>query len=162
MSSIMRTSAIIAVLLLCSSFSIGKEAAEPDYAKIEAQVKATYAQITKAAESVDAERLFRFVLDNDKGALIRNGRITLTCQEAFYNYKRNIVGIQRVSYKMDREYVTVVSPETAVMVAEGSFEATTTEGNTFGAPFAQTVIFVLRDNQWKVLHSHTSSPNARQ
>ena len=162
MISIMRASAIVTALLFCSSFSGGKDAAEPDYAKIEEQVKDTYAQITKAAESADAERLFSFVLDNDKGALIRNGRIVLTRQEAFDNYKRNAVGIQKVIYKMEREYVTVVSPETAVMVAEGSFEATTTEGNSFGAPFAQTVVFVLRDNQWKVLHSHTSSPTVGQ
>lgn len=162
MSSIMRASAMVAVLLMCSSFCVGEDEAGPDYAKIEKQVKDTYARMAEAAESVDAERLFSFVLDNDKGALIRDGRIVLTRQEAFDNYRRNLAGIQKVSYMWERKYVTVLSPETAIMVAEGSFEATTTEGNTFGAPFAQTVVFIMKDNQWKVLHSHTSSPTMRQ
>ena len=158
----MRVTAIIAVLLLCSDFSPGEAGTKPDYTTVEKKVKDTYAEITRAAESVDAEKLFSYVLDNDKGALIQGGKIVLTRQEAFDSYKKNSEGIKKVAYKIDRQYVTIISPDTALLVTEGSFEATTTEGNTFGSPFAQTVVFVLKDNKWKVLHSHTSSPVGRQ
>jgi ketosteroid isomerase-like protein len=158
MVSIMRVTAIIVVLLLCSSLSPSKAGAKPDYTTIEKKINEIYAEITKAAESVDAEKLFSYVLDNDKGALIQGGKIVLTRHEAFDSYKKNSEGIKKVAYKIDRQYITVISPDTALLVAEGSYEATTTEGKTFGSPFVQTVIFVLKDNKWKVLHSHTSRP----
>jgi ketosteroid isomerase-like protein len=154
--------AIVAVLLLCSSLSFRPAAAQPDYTAIEKKVNELYAEITKAAESADAEKLFSYVLDNDKGSLISGGKITLTRQEAMESYKKRSQNIKNINYKIDRQYVTVISPQTALMVAEGSYEATTMEGKTFGLPFAQTVVFVLKDNQWKVLHSHTSSPIVRQ
>ncbi len=162
MVSIMRVTAIIVALLLCSSLSPGEAGAKPDYTTIEKKIKDTYAEITRAAESVDAEKLFSYVLDNDKGALIQGGKIVLTRQEAIDSYKKNSDGIKKVAYKIDRQYITIILPDTALLVTEGSFEATTTEGNTFGSPFAQTVIFVLRNNEWKVLHSHTSRPVVRQ
>ena len=166
MSGIIRVTAVIAALLLCSSFSLKNAVAvpkdtKPDTAAIEKAVKETYAEITKAAEAVDAEKLFSFVLDNEKGCLIANGKITLTRQEATEDYKNNSVNTARVDYSMDRQYVTVISPETAVMAAEGRFEATTADGRVFGAPMAQTVVFVLKEDGWKVLHSHTSSPAPR-
>jgi hypothetical protein len=161
MTSAIRMTAIVGVLLLSIGVSRQFVSAQPDYTAIEKTIKNTYAEITKAADNVDAEKLFSYVLDNDKGALVSGGKITLTRQEALDSYKERSQNIKNVNYKIDRQYVTVISPQTALMVVEGSFEATTMEGKTFGSPFAQTVVFVLRDNQWKVLHSHTSSPVAK-
>jgi hypothetical protein len=162
MTSAIRTTVIAVALLLSIGISRQFVSAQPDYTAIEKKIKDTYAEITKAAEKVDAEKLFSYVLDNDKGALVRGGRITLTRQEALDSYKERSQSLKSINYKIDRQYVTVISPQTALLVAEGSYEATTTEGKTFGLPFAQTVVFVLKDNQWKVLHSHTSSPAAGQ
>ena len=162
MVSIVKVTATIMVFLLCSSLSPSKEEVKPDYTAIEKKIKDTYAEITKAAESVDAEKLFSYVLENDKGCLIQGGKIVLTRKEALDSYKENSQNIKKVDYKFDKQYVTVISPQTAVVVVEGSFEATTKSGETFGLPFAQTVVFVLRDNQWKVLHSHTSNPTDGQ
>lgn len=166
MSKMIRLTALMSVLLLCTSFSLKGAATvskdiKPDTAAIEKAIKATYAEITKAAEAVDAEKLFSYVLDNEKGALISNGKLTLTRQQAADDFKTNSAGIAAVDYAMDRQYVTVISPETAVMVAEGRFDATTTDGRVFGTPMAQTVVFVLKDGGWKVLHSHTSMPAPR-
>ena len=162
MVSAIRITAMLTVFLLCSSLSPDKEETKPDYTAIEKKIKDTYAEITKAAESVDAEKLFSYVLENDKGSLIQGGKIVLTRKEAFDSYKENNQNITKIDYKFDRQYVTVLSPQIAVVVVEGSFEATTKSGETFGSPFAQTVVFVLKDNQWKVLHSHTSRPTDGQ
>jgi hypothetical protein len=48
-----------------------------------------------------------------------------------------------------------------LLVAEGESIATTTTGDTFSAPFVQTVVFVLRGGQWKAIHAHQSSSQAR-
>lgn len=159
----MRRAGLAGVLMLCLSVSFIGAVATPneggaDTAAIEKAVKETYAEITKAAENMDAETLFGFVLENEKGCQITSGSVTLTRRKAMEEYRNNIGGIAEIEYSMDRQYVTVISPETAVMVAEGRFEARTTDGRTFGSPMAQTVIFVLNEGGWKVLHSHTSVP----
>jgi len=169
MSRTLLLTTFIAVLVLCSSFALkGAEtkptAADPNAAVHEAIEKAilkTFAEITKAAESVDAEKLFSYVLDTEKGCLISNGKITLTRQEALEDYKASNAGIAGVVYTFDKHYVTVISSETAIMAVEGRFKATTTDGRTFTFPMAQTIVFVLKDDGWRVLHSHTSSPAIR-
>lgn len=163
MGKTIQLTAFMAALLLCASFSLqGADTkpndTKPDAAAIEKAIRQTYADITKAAESVDAEKLFGYVLDNDKGCLISNGKITLTREMALEDYKTRSAGVAEVVYAMDKQYVTVISAETAVLVAEGRFEATTKDGRTFGLPMVQTVVFVLKEDGWKVLHSHTSSP----
>lgn len=155
-----RFTLIIAVLLSCLGLSYldGQAAEQTDSAKIEKAVLDTYAEITKGAESLDAEKLFSYVLENNKGALINSGKLTMTRQEAMDDYANNSRNITEIHYAMDKQYVTVLSPEAAIMAVEGRFEAKMADGQTFGSAMAQTVVFVLREGQWKVLHSHTSAP----
>lgn len=150
----------ITIFLASVSFCLtgGQAAEQMDTAAIEKAVLDTYAEITKAAESVDGEKLFSYVLENDKGSMISNGKIVLTRQQGMDNYVSSIGNVTAIDYMMNKQYVTVISPETAIMVAEGRYEGKTVDGQTFGTPMAQTVVFVLRENQWKVLHSHTSVP----
>jgi hypothetical protein len=162
MASIIKIAFIATLLSLCSCCQNKQTLTESESRAIEKKINEIYAEITKAAESVDAEKLFGYVSETNKGSLIQGGKIVLTRQEALDSYKKNSRGIKKVDYKIDRQYVTVISPETALLVAEGGYEATTTEGKIFGSPFAQTVIFVLRNKEWKVFHSHTSSPVGRQ
>jgi hypothetical protein len=70
-------------------------------------------------------------------------------------------GISRIQYHWKRQYVTVLSPEVALLTAEGESVATTTAGDTLSTPFAQTVVFVLRAGGWKAIHAHQSSPRVR-
>lgn len=163
MKKTIQLTAFIGILLLCAGLSLkGADKqpndTKPDTAAIEKAILETYAEIANAAECVDAEKLFSYVLDNDKGCLISNGKITLTRQMALDDYKANSAGIASVVYTMDKQYITVISAETAVLAQEGRFEATTTDGRTFGRPMAQTVVFVLKEDGWRVFHSHTSFP----
>ena len=59
--------------------------------------------------------------------------------------------------KVDKDYVAVVSPEYAVYVIEGAFSVTDTDGNNTGEiPMTGTMVYVLKNNKWKVLHTHYS------
>lgn len=148
-----------AVLIMVSSFcSNAQEAAQQDSAAIEKAVLETYDRITQTAEKVDPDALFSFVLENDKGCLISDGRLIMTRSEALENHRNNSGGLASIDYIMDKKFVTVLSPDTALMAVEGRYEAATHDGRTFGSPVAQTVVFVRKDGQWKVLHSHTSRP----
>jgi uncharacterized protein (TIGR02246 family) len=132
-----------------------------DTKSVKDAVLAVSAEMTKAGEAADADRLFSYMLETDKGSVIQNGVFLATRQEALERVRNNLRGISRIQYRWKRQYVTVLSPEVAVLTAEGESTATTTAGDTFTTPFAQTVVFVLRAGNWKVIHAHQSTPLTR-
>jgi uncharacterized protein (TIGR02246 family) len=119
------------------------------------------AEMERAAAAVDADRLFTFMLDTDKGSVIQNGVFLATREEALHRVKTNLQGISKIEYRWQRQHVTVLSADVALLTAEGESIATTTEGQVFTTPLAQTVVFVMREGHWKVLHAHQSSPQVR-
>jgi uncharacterized protein (TIGR02246 family) len=152
---------ILSGILLLAATGGGLSRAGADTKSVEEAVLAVNAEMSRAGEAADADRLFSYVLENDKGSIIQNGVILATRQEALERVRSNLRGIRSIQYRWQRQFVTVLSPETALLTAEGESVVTTTAGNTFAAPFAQTVVFVLRDGAWKVIHAHQSSPPAR-
>ena len=129
-----------------------------DTKSVEDAVLAVSAEMTKAGEAADVDRLFGYMLETDKGSVIQNGVLMATRQEALERVRNNLGGVSKIQYRWKRQYVTVLSPEVALLTAEGESTATTTAGDTFTAPFAQTVVFVLRAGSWKAIHAHQSSP----
>ena len=148
-------------VLLAAAAGGAPPAARGGTKSIEDAVLAVSARMTEAGEALDADRLFSFMLETDKGSVIQNGVVMVTRQVALERVRSNLRGISRIQYRWKSQYVKVLSPEVAVLTAEGESTATTTAGNTFTAPFAQTVVFVLEAGSWKAVHAHQSSPRAQ-
>ena len=165
MGRVGRRGVVIILIVAGSLVSLAARGAWPkagaDAKSIEDAVLAASAEMTRAGEAVDADRLFSYVLDNEKGCIVQNGVILATRQEALERVRNNLRGISRLQYQWKRQYVTVLSPEVALLVAEGDSVATTTTGETFTTPFVQTVVFVLKAGAWKAIHAHQSSPRVR-
>jgi hypothetical protein len=128
-----------------------------DRIAIEAAVLEVNNQMTRAAQDGDADRLFSYILDTDKGSIIQNGALLLTRAQAWKQTKDSFLRIRRIEYRWKQRYVTVVSPTVAMLAAEGESTAITTQGQSLVTSFAQTQVFVLTDGKWKVLHAHHSS-----
>ena len=122
----------------------------------EKAVLARLEEIQSAAQGLDPDKVFSMVLENDKGALVQNGRLFLTRKEALDSTKQGFQGLQKVEYKFDQQQVTMLSPSIALAVGEGSSSATTLDGRSFQTPFAQSVVMILTNGEWKVLHAHRS------
>jgi len=128
-------------------------------AAIEKAVLEVNAQMTRAAEDRDIDRLFSFMLANDRGSIIQSGRLVTTREEAFATVKRNFQGVAAIKYRWNRQLVTVISLTTALLVCDGESEVRTAQDPpaTFVTPFAQTVLVVLTDGKWQALHAHNSA-----
>jgi uncharacterized protein (TIGR02246 family) len=150
----------LAVLVVAGP-AAGQSAQVKDTREIERAVLAAHAEMTRAGEAVDADRLFSFMLPTEKGSLIQNGVFFATREEALAAVKGSLQGLSRIEYTWKREHVSVLSPDVALLTAEGQSSATTTDGRQIGAPFAQTIVFVRRDGAWKAIHAHQSSPRVR-
>lgn len=158
MKNWVRATCASVVLLGCVSVNGGASGPQSGTQTVEAAVLAVHAEMTRAGEAVDADRLFSYMLETDKGSVIQNGEIYATRQQALERVRGNLRNVSRVQYRWTRELVSVLSPEVAVLSAEGESTVTTTAGDVFTAPFAQSVVFVLRGGSWKAIHAHQSSP----
>jgi len=128
---------------------------------IEKAVLKTHIQMTQADNNLDVDKFFSYILDFDKGLIIQDGRLFQTRQEAYEVVKKGFEGISQLKRSYEQTHVTVISPETALLTAQGTSTVTLSDGQTFSSPFAVSMVYVLRDGQWKVLHGHYSVPNPR-
>jgi uncharacterized protein (TIGR02246 family) len=128
---------------------------------IEKVVLETHAKIIEAEKNRDADKFFEFIPDFDKGLIIQNGTLFKTRQEALSAVKAGFQGFAKVERKYDQAYVTVLSPGAALLTATGTITATASDGQTFSSPYAASMVFVLKDGQWKMLQGHYSTPNSR-
>ncbi len=146
--------ATLAMALQGSSNTTGdKEAMEK--AVLEAN-----SRMTQADNSLDAEKFFAFILDSDKGPIIQDGRLFKTRAEALESVRTSFQQVTKIERKYDQTHVTILSSDVALLSAAGSYTATLFDGQTvMGGPFALSLVWVLRDGQWKVLHGHYSTPS---
>ena len=118
-----------------------------------------HAKMKQAAERRNVDALYEHVLERDKGVIIEDGRIRWTRQEALNSTRQGLQGLKDLSYAYTQKYVTVISPTVALWVGEGTSSATLEDGRQISMPFAETIVFVQKYGQWKVLHAHRSVPN---
>ena len=151
LTSILATVAIVSV-------SQGQAAKNSDSSNAEKAVLARLDEIQKAAQELDADKVFSYVLENNNGALVQNGKLLLTRKDALESTIAGFAGLQKISYQFNQQHVTLLSPTIALVVGEGSSTAITDSGRTVTRPFAQSVIFVLTNKNWMVIHAHRSLP----
>ena len=154
---------VMVVLVLVSTTLVvalqGNSSTAGDKEAIEKAVLEANSRMMQASNSLDVEKFFAFVLDSDKGPIIQDGQLFKTRAAAMEVVKTGFQGIAKMDRRYDQTHVTVLSPDTALLVASGSSTATLADGRSFASPFAVSLVFVLRDGRWKVLHGHYSTPN---
>ncbi|MHC4310821.1 MAG: nuclear transport factor 2 family protein [Planctomycetota bacterium] len=157
----------VIVVLACVSVVWAMQNDKSDTAKeqqtaIEKAILKVHVAMMKAAENLDAEALYSHVLDMNKGVIIQDGRVLKTRQEALNATKEGLQGLKDISYTYNQKHITLISPTVALWVADGTTSATIIEdGREINVDFAESIIFIQKDGQWKVFHAHRSVPNPR-
>jgi ketosteroid isomerase-like protein len=151
-----------ALLVPVANCSAQPQPAGPSFTDpaVEKAVLAANAEMIAAANSLNIDAFFDFIVDTDRGMIVQNGAIFRTRAEAYEAVKRGLQGVAKVERRFNNPQVTVISPETALLVSEGSVTATLEDGRVFDRRFAVSLLFVRRDGRWKLLHGHYSAPLA--
>ena len=152
------SASLIAVAVVVSHGQPGKNSASPDAPKA---VLARLGEIQNAAQALDPDKVFSFVLENDQGALVQNGKLFRTRSEALASTRQGFQGLQKVSYRFDEQQVALLSPTIALAVGAGESSMTLDDGKTLNTRFVQSVVLVLTNGEWKVFHAHRSFPPAK-
>jgi ketosteroid isomerase-like protein len=160
-SIVTTTIASVFVIIAAVTVSQGQANKNATSPEIQKAVLARLAEIQNAAQALDSDKVFSFVLENDAGALAQNGKLFLTRKEALESTRQGFQRLQKVDYRFDQQYVTLLSQTVALATGEGSSSATTEDGRTFTTRFAQSVVLVLTNGEWKVFHAHRSFPPAK-
>ena len=150
--------ALAAGLLANASVQSQPPVSGPDLDRpaIEKTVLETNARMTEVANRLDADAFFAYILETDKGLIIQNGTLFKSRQEALESVKRGFQGIDRMERQFENPQVTVISPDLALLVSEGSTTATLTDGRILNSRFAVSLVFMRKEGQWKLLHGHYS------
>ena len=149
------------VLLLPVRVAGGLPGPQTPRASVEAAIFAVHDEMTRAGEAGDADRLFSYMMDTDTGSVVQNGAILATRAEALDQVRGNLRGVSAVRYAWKRRLVTVLSPEIALLAVEGDSTMTLAGGRSFSTPLAQTIVFVLKNGQWKAIQACYSLPPTR-
>ncbi len=159
-----KTASIIIVLtfvsLLWAAKSNQNDITPAQQKSIEKEILKVHEDMTKAAEKLDADALFKYVLDvND--VIIENGDLRSTRKDAYDNTKQGFQALKAISYTYNHKNINVISPTVALLTGSGTTTATFSDDLKISIDFVETIVFVLRDGQWKVIHAHRSSSNIR-
>jgi ketosteroid isomerase-like protein len=153
------TKLFLLLFLLPTYFATtGSAQIAPTTNEVEKAIRSRLTEIQAAAEALDPNKVFSFVMENNQGSLIQNGKLLLTREDALSTTKQGFRGLTRVSYRFDQQHVVLLSPTVALATGEGITSATTDAGRTITSRFAQSVVLVLVDGQWKMFHAHRSFP----
>lgn len=155
--------ALVASLLAATATLAQPPASNADFdpPAIEKAVLETNARMTEAANRLDADAFFNFILETDKGLIIQNGTIFKNRQEALEAVRRGFQGVANMDRRLENPRVTAISADVALLVADGTTTATFATGRTVTSRFAVSLLFLRKDGQWKLLHGHYSVPANR-
>jgi uncharacterized protein (TIGR02246 family) len=145
----------VAALAVLGSLRISAAEPRPDPA-IEKAVLAVNDAMIAAANRLDVDGLFEHIADATSPVIVQNGVIFRSRAEAYEAVKRGMQGIAKLERRIENPQVTVIAPDTALLVGDGSVTATYESGATASTRFAVSLLFVQRDGRWKVLHGHYS------
>ena len=127
-------------------------------ADVARSVLETNAKMTQAANNMDFDGFFSYMVDSDQCVILQNGKVFKSRAEALESIKKGYMDVTKVDRRFDHPQVTVISPDVALLASEGHVAATLTDGRTVETRFAVSLVFVKRDGQWKVLQGHYSMP----
>jgi hypothetical protein len=122
-------------------------------AAVESEVLAVHEQMIKAAEALDTEKMFQYILDSEETVIQNNDRIE-NRQQAMQSVSKSFEGVRKLQYHIEQRQVAVLSPTMAEMTGKGKSVMITDDNRVITTPFRQTLRFVVTDDEWKIQYAH--------
>jgi len=122
-------------------------------------VLAANTRMTDAANRLDTDAFFACIVDSDETRIVQDGKLFKTRAEAMAAVRAGSQGIASIERRFEDAHVSMLAQESALLTADGTTGVTLNDGRNFSVRFAVSLVFVLRDGEWKLFHGHYSVPN---
>lgn len=149
---------VLLAVALATALPLSAGPTPSDPAVVQAVLDAN-ARLTAAANRLDTDAFFAGIVDSDETRIIQDGKLFLTRAEAMAAVRQGSQGVAKLERRFADPCVTVLAPGVALLTASGTTNVTLQDGRTFSGPFAVSLVFVLRNGEWKLFHGHFSLPN---
>jgi ketosteroid isomerase-like protein len=159
MNNIRCAAALLAVFACAFPARANAPAQAADNTAIVQAVIAANDRLNAAASRLDTDAFFAGIVDSDETRIIQDGTLFKTRAEAMAAVRAGSQGVAKIDRKFRDPHVTVIAPDAALLTANGTTDVALTDGRNFAVQFAVSLVFVLRDGEWKLFHGHYSIPN---
>ena len=147
----------IASLCICSSaYSQGLTQGQKE--KIASEIAAVFEKSAKTGENVDVQGLTDFVNDTLKAGFIENGIYINSFDDVMKGQKEAFKGVKSLKYNVSNKRITVLADNAALLTASGNASLALDDGRTITAGFAWTFVYSKVNGNWKIIHTHMSTP----
>ena len=126
--------------------------------KIVSEITVLFEKNIKAAENLDSKELSGTVDDTLKAGFIDNGQFLSSFDEVMDGFKEGIKGLQSQKFSISNKKITVLANNAALLTASGNFSVALEDGRTLTGKFAWTFVYSKVNDNWKIIHSHMSTP----
>jgi len=126
--------------------------------KIASEIAADFDKNIKAAESFDAKGLADYVNDTLKAGFMNNGIFLNSFDEVMKGYQEEIRGIRSLKYSISNKRITVLADNAALLTVSGKASIALDDGRSFTGGFAWTFVYSKINGNWKIIHTHMSTP----
>ena len=148
---------MITSLVICSSvYSQGLTKNQKE--KIASDITVLFEKNMKAGENIDSKGLANFVDDTLNAGFINNGNFLNSFDEVMKGYNEGIKGVKSLKYNISNKKITVLADNAALLTASGNASLTLEDGRIIPGSFAWTFVYSKVNGNWKIIHSHMSTP----
>ncbi|MEI6422596.1 MAG: nuclear transport factor 2 family protein [Lentisphaerota bacterium] len=152
--------AVISISILClnSLNAADNDSPKQDNAEIAATINKLMEQISRTAETLDAEKTLA-PLTKDKDAIFFLDSKPYTLNELTHSLKGIYGNLKSMSIKMDKTCVKVYGNKAAVLIACGKGKSVSKTGQSYEEYLTETWIWQKTEAKWQVIHYHESVVN---
>ena len=150
-------SMICFLFLGCIELTKGQNSSNQQKITIEKQVDSVFHQMIKAAENLEYDRLAQGVDDKNNAGFIINNTYFTQFDSLINNLKSKTQGVTKQSIHIQKEKITVLSNNIALLTAFGDAKIEINSGDVITTKFYWSFVYEKTDNIWKVIQSHQSN-----
>jgi ketosteroid isomerase-like protein len=121
---------------------------------VENEISIATADLFKAFESLDANKAYSFILQNEDFAEASMGKLITDHRAILDTMKLHLGSFQKERISITNQKIYVINMDAAVISLASMGEITFKNGAEMKAPFALTILWVKKDGEWKVAHYH--------
>ena len=157
MSKLFAISILVALSLLLGCQKVQRTVSHPSDVSIHDTIDAVFTASIKDSENLDFSSMTKAVDDKFKSGFIVDGKFYPNFSSLMLARGHELTRLKSQKINIKKKIITVLSPDVALITANGDFTSIAKDGQMRTGDFSWTFVYTLIDDKWNVIHYHQSS-----
>ena len=147
----------IGFIMLCSQCLFAQNISSLQKTLFERQIDSVFHCMINAADKLEYDKLAQGVNDKYNAGFILNSLYFDSFDSLINFVKTRSQGVRSQNIKVQKEKITLLSENIALLTAFGDSKTEVSSGEPFTVQFFWTFVYQKINNEWKVVQSHQSN-----